>query len=194
MKKNVLWMMALTVLLLISMAGCTPPNDQEGESESLLNVEETQDQFETTPQINDETEPVDLGASGVEIWEDEVPTNSASGGDQTDAQGGTQGQAGSQGNQGGKDAPPDVTEPNQSQQPTEPESGEKPTAPDPEETTYEDYLAMTPEEQEVFFDSFPSMEAFMDWHNAAKAEYEDNEEGIIVDGGNINIGDYIETP
>ena len=55
-------------------------------------------------------------------------------------------------------------------------------------TDYEQYMDMTGEEQEAFFDSFENEEAFFDWFNAAKAEYEKAHPPVIIDGStNIEI-------
>lgn len=60
----------------------------------------------------------------------------------------------------------------------------------PTELTYEEYLAMTPEEQDAFFDQFDSFDAFSAWLSAAKAEYDKNKEEIEVgSGGSIDLGD-----
>lgn len=56
--------------------------------------------------------------------------------------------------------------------------------------SYEEYIAMSGEEQQKYFESFESVEAFFEWYNAAKAEYEANREEIEVDG-EIDLGDYI---
>lgn len=91
---------------------------------------------------------------------------------------------------------PAETEPGQ--KPTEPAETTQPTAP-PETTqpqtgnsglSYEEYLAMDPARQQAFYESFPSLEAFIAWHNAALEEYEKNQPSIEVTGG-IDIGDYI---
>lgn len=55
---------------------------------------------------------------------------------------------------------------------------------------YEKYMAMSPEEQEAFFETFDSPEAFIKWFNNAKAKYESSNDSIVVEGGGIDIGDY----
>lgn len=83
---------------------------------------------------------------------------------------------------------------------SDPEGTEKPgdsaTAPQPEKRpedyTYEEYLAMTGEEQQAFFNSFASPEAFFAWMTAAKAAYDAAQEKIeIGDGGTIDLGDLV---
>lgn len=208
MKKQSILFVTLALIFLFAMVGCTPPGGTEGESEPLPSGGETQGQIQTVPQLPDGTEAEDLGSIDVETWGEEDPTigqnegaasegGHQSGGNQTGSQSGDQGssgnQSGSQGSQGSGEMPPVVTEPEQPQPPVESETGEPPTAPD-RKTTYEEYMAMTPEQQQDFFESFPSVQAFMEWYNDAKAEYEASKDGIIIDGGDIDIGDYIEKP
>lgn len=58
--------------------------------------------------------------------------------------------------------------------------------------TYEEYTAMSGEEQQEFFNSFDSPADFFEWYNAAKAEYEASQEKIeIGDDGSIDLGDLI---
>lgn len=59
------------------------------------------------------------------------------------------------------------------------------------DSEYERYMNMSAEEQEEYFNSFDSPEAFFDWYNAAKEEYENNRDVIeigpdaTVDLGNL---------
>lgn len=56
--------------------------------------------------------------------------------------------------------------------------------------TYSQYNAMSAEEQQAWFNSFESVEAFFGWYNNAKAVYEANNEAIIIDGNtSIDISD-----
>ena len=57
--------------------------------------------------------------------------------------------------------------------------------------TYEEYLAMTPAQQQAHYEQFPSLEAYIAWHNAALAEYEENQSSIEVTGG-FDIGDFMD--
>lgn len=79
---------------------------------------------------------------------------------------------------------PPVTEPVPTD-PTEPERA-------PEDYTYEEYMAMTSAEQQAFSKRFPSGRAFMQWYNDAYAAYEAAKDEIEVEGGNVNIGDYMD--
>ena len=66
-----------------------------------------------------------------------------------------------------------------------------PTVPAPEEpamqdtTEYERYTAMSGEEQQAFVDSFGSMEAFFEWYNTAKEEYEASKKDVEISGDEI---------
>lgn len=70
---------------------------------------------------------------------------------------------------------------------------EKPESADIEQYDYEKYLNMSGEEQTEFIESFASVEAFFDWLNAVKAEYEANNPGVIVDGGSIDLEEITES-
>ncbi len=68
-----------------------------------------------------------------------------------------------------------------------------PDADDPASLTYEEYLAMTPAEQQAHFMSFASPMEYMVWFDRAKAEYEANKGDIVIEGdGSIDIGDIID--
>lgn len=84
------------------------------------------------------------------------------------------------------------TEPDGTNPPAEPPATTQPQAggSDPAKLTYEEYLAMSPYEQQAHYESFPSLEAYIAWHNAALAEYEENQDSIEVTGG-IDIGDFM---
>lgn len=56
-------------------------------------------------------------------------------------------------------------------------------------TAYEQYCAMSPEEQYAVFLTFESPEAFMAWYNAIKAEYDAAHPAIVINPGDvINFG------
>ena len=83
---------------------------------------------------------------------------------------------------------PAETEPKPTEAPveTQPQTGGR----GPADVTYEEYLAMSPYEQQAHYEQFASLEAYIAWHNAALAEYEENQTSIEVTGG-IDIGDFI---
>ena len=60
--------------------------------------------------------------------------------------------------------------------------------------TYEQYNALSAEEQEEYFNSFDTVEEFFAWYNQAKQEYENNQDYIDVGGNNdINVGETGKT-
>ena len=91
--------------------------------------------------------------------------------------------------------PTTPSEPDKPTEPTAPTETETPTEPtvpsEPASTSFEQYNAMSPEEQYAFFCTFSSMEDFVAWYNNAKAEYEAAHPGIDIGDGNIDIGDII---
>lgn len=56
--------------------------------------------------------------------------------------------------------------------------------------TYEEYISMSPENQQKYMQSYENMEDFFAWYNNAKAKYDEENAGIEIDGS-IDIGDYI---
>lgn len=53
--------------------------------------------------------------------------------------------------------------------------------------TYEEYSAMTSQEQVDFYNSFPDIEGFFLWFEAAKADYEERHPGIEIGPGDVII-------
>ena len=99
--------------------------------------------------------------------------------------------------------PTDPTKPINSQKPTDPTKPTKPQptepkpteptepgplipgmeeveVPDSDKVTYEEYYAMSADEQASFINSFESIDAFFAWHTKAKEEYENAR--IEIDG------------
>lgn len=65
-------------------------------------------------------------------------------------------------------------------------------APDEENITFEEYLAMTPQEQVDFFNSFADPFDYVAWYDAAKAEYDAQQNKIeIGEDGTIDIEEII---
>jgi hypothetical protein len=55
--------------------------------------------------------------------------------------------------------------------------------------TYEEYNALSAEEQQEYFNSFDNIDDFFAWYNQAKKEYEDAQDRIEINGSSdINIG------
>jgi len=56
--------------------------------------------------------------------------------------------------------------------------------------TYEKYIAMSPEKQQAYFESYSDPEDFFKWYNKAKAAY-DKANKPDQEGGSVDIGDYM---
>lgn len=61
----------------------------------------------------------------------------------------------------------------------------------PSATAYEQYNAMSGDEQIAFMESFDSVDAFVAWYNAAQAEYNASRPAIEVEGGVIDMSEII---
>ena len=71
------------------------------------------------------------------------------------------------------------------------DGNETPSVPSYEnQITYEEYNALSGEEQEAYFNTFPSVESFFEWYNAAREEYEKNNTAIEIGDGTIDIGNF----
>jgi hypothetical protein len=58
--------------------------------------------------------------------------------------------------------------------------------------SYEEYLALTPAQQQAFYESFESAEAYFAWLHKEKEDYENNKDQIEIDGGgSLDLGDII---
>lgn len=65
-------------------------------------------------------------------------------------------------------------------------------APEAEEKTeYEKYIELSGAEQQKIFESYTNPQDFFDWYNAAKKEYDDKNQAIIVDGGVIDLEEIV---
>ena len=90
----------------------------------------------------------------------------------------------------GKDNPAETTAP------TEPAETTAPTEPDDSGSeycncAYAQYLAMSPAGQQAYMDSFDSPMAFIEWCRAAEKEHNDHDTSIKVEGGDLDVGDFI---
>ena len=58
--------------------------------------------------------------------------------------------------------------------------------------TYAQYLALSTSEQQAYFESFASVDAFYEWLETAEKEYEESIKNDSVTGdGTLDLGDYI---
>ena len=73
-----------------------------------------------------------------------------------------------------------------------PDNSGSETKPAPDiSVTYEQYQAMSGDEQYAYFNTFGSVEDFFAWYNAAKATYEKENPSIEIGGGSIDLGEII---
>lgn len=94
---------------------------------------------------------------------------------------------------------PESTVPTQQEEQITPETtAPKPTEPEKEMPvllTYEEYMALSPAVQQAYYESFPSMEAYMQWFNEAAKEYNNskNDNSTQVEGNEGQITQPEET-
>ena len=70
-----------------------------------------------------------------------------------------------------------------------PPNGELPAA---GSMSYEEYMALDSKAQQAYYESFATPEAFFEWFNKAKSEYEAKDDSIEIDGnGSIDINDIL---
>lgn len=149
------------------------PTDATEPTEATEPVETTEPTEETEPvettEPTEATEPVET-TEPTEATEPVEPTEPTETTEPTDPTDSTQ---------------PEETTPPEIQEPTEPS--------EPVELlTYEEYMALSPEEQQAYFLSFEDPADYMAWFNQAKAEYEANKDDIVIGGdGNVDIGDIL---
>lgn len=166
----------LTLVLVCTLAACCTGG---GESTAPVPSEQGQTPVETVPtasipdvvEVEEWTEPEQSQPMTTEpIREsDEEP---AADGDSASAEENTT-------------VPTETTEPK-----TDGEHEVESTEPQAGALSYAEYMAMTPAEQQAYYESFPTLEEFIAWHNAAQAEYEEAHDIPVVTGP-IDIGDYM---
>ena len=166
----------LTMVLVCTLAACRTGG---GETTTPAPSEQGQTSIETVPaasstdvvEVEEWTEPEETQPTTTEpIREsDEEPAND---GDSAFAEENTT-------------APTETTEPK-----TDGEHEVGITEPQAGALSYAEYLAMSPAEQQAYYESFSSLEEFIAWHNAAQAEYEEAHDIPVVTGP-IDIGDYM---
>lgn len=82
---------------------------------------------------------------------------------------------------------PGTTEEETIPQTSQPQTGDEDGAP----LGYEEYMAMTPAEQQAYYESFPSLEDYIAWYNAALAQYQEDQNVVEVTGP-FDFGDFID--
>ena len=176
LKKIICTILAVVSILLLTACGKTPNN---------LGVETVPQTTATAPSQTTDTTEDTIPAPSMGVGER---------GDYTDD---------SATEPSAESSEPEVTEPGTTEpETTEPETTEPGTTgpedttpvtpPDEEQITltFEEYLAMSVEEQEAFVESFESLEDFIAWWNAAKAAQE-KEDNTITGDPNVDLGDLI---
>ena len=72
--------------------------------------------------------------------------------------------------------------------PDESEPADKPKDP----LTFEEFLKLTPAEQEAYMNSYEDIMDFLEWYRTAEEQYKEERPGVdIGGGGDIDIGDFI---
>lgn len=204
-KKLMILLLAAIMLLAV---GCKNGADTKETTEPSQQLE-----TETNPVIPEETisgveildEPLSSPFDEMEDTEQKTTENSSSTDNTSNSSSDGNGQSNTgntdnTGNSGGSNNGGSNTEkPAQSGDETAAEP--KPTEPKPTESgatepeggihyvSYEEYNNMTPAEQVAYYNQFPSMEAFVQWYNEAKAKYDEEHGAIDVGDGNIDLGD-----
>lgn len=189
----------LAVMLVWGVSSCDRETGEEGGLINIGGSEASEESFESESIF----EPIYDGAGGVEDWGDEDEESSAS---SSTANGNNGGNGSSQSSSSENEGEESSSESSSSQVTTVvPSTGNGSSSSsssssasssgsnadeDDGTVTYEEYIAMSGEEQQNFYNTFAKPEDFFAWYNAAKAEYDANQNYIEVDG-EIDIGDYI---
>ena len=198
----------LMAVLMVIFAGCGSGDDSETETSDSTSTTDEQGNVvgeETSGEavpgvvevedavVNPFIEDEENTANGTENNEGTSP-NSQSGanGTTSTSPSGTTGTTGSDDDSGNGTSQGGATT-----EPTTPPTTESTTPPTTQPNdnidyvSYEEYNAMTPEEQEAYFEQFESVADFVAWYQAAKAEYEEQNPDIDVGDGSIDIGEII---
>lgn len=61
-------------------------------------------------------------------------------------------------------------------QPTKTEDEEQPEKKQPVWLTYEEYMALSPEKQQAYYESFPTPQDYMEWYNAVAKEHKQDQD------------------
>lgn len=178
-KKTIIVIVAVVICLLFAtfaLHGCKANPEEIKENKPVSTTEMTQAETETVD--TQPTETLDpngsyiVGGAVDSDWNDEDSTEEES--DEDDAT---------------KATDPAETKPQETKpQETKPQ-GEAPR----ELTEYEKYMAMSPEDQQKYYNSFPSVEAFFEWLQKAKAEYEAGLDYVEIGKGPIDIEEIINS-
>ena len=191
----------LIALLLLTMAACTK-DDGVGNPDNPNGVQESDLDDHSLDQEDGQTEgeeqgPVTENVFGTDTSDGEGEEGSASQGSTSQNNGGTADSnvSGGNGDNDTSDSTPSSgnnTQVSDGSNTTDGGSGTVTTVPEKiEDCTYEEYHAMTPEAQQQFFAKFESIEKFFEWYNAAKAQYEEDNQAIEIGDGQIDLNEVL---
>lgn len=214
MKKNILIIIALCLVCILAMAGCG--KKQEVEETVPTTVEAKEPTVEMT-------EGLVIIEEGLGIWyegsdttaEDEQPMPQVAGetkASSTDSQSQSGSNTNSDANKestketGDKSStePTKETDVKPSGKTTEPTTAkDAPVQTEPVETTpqetvdnceYQQYMAMSPSEQQSYYETFASADAFFAWFVNAQQEHEAHRSVTIIEGNaSLDLGDYVNS-
>lgn len=88
--------------------------------------------------------------------------------------------------------PTEPTKPTEPSKPSEPTDSTEPSGGETVVKNYAWFQNLSPSEQQAWMDSFATIDAFFEWYNAAKAEYEKANPSIEFNGESIDMGAIIE--
>lgn len=174
MNKKVITILLLTLTIILVLYGCGNNSEPTIASETtgaIIEATVPGTELPTHPQVEDwideTTEPLEAETEGTEPEETETEETEP---EETETE----------------ETEPEETNPEN----TTPEetTSDKPSN---EVTSYEKYMNMSPAEQQAFFESFGSIEAYLAWYDAAVAEYEANTNVTDISGGSVDLGDLM---
>lgn len=147
----------------------TPTEIIENKSEETVVVETTEVSDSTEETETQETEP----------QKDVIHTGSSTGEESID--------------EGSHVTPPtagkdDETQPSKPEAPVTPQ---QPAQPQSCGCEYERYLSMSAADQQAYMNSFSSIEDFISWSKSAASAHDGHNSGVTVEGGDLNVGDFI---
>ena len=184
-KKMMLGTFALLMAFLM-LAGCNKNEQTEEPTESSVTVQsqETTNTVYLDPYVGDSDED---GISSDDTEATSVTTDETISATET-----------TENNQETESTTEPTTEPTTDPS-TEPTTDNTPETTKPSESgsggsccKYSEYVKMSPAEQQAYMESFASPMDFIAWAQQAEEEHKAHDDSIIVEGGDVNLGDYID--
>lgn len=163
-KRKALLLVVIAVLLMATITGCGKKEQAEPAATTETTETTTEATMDTTFVENMSEEEVE------ELFQEQEETTEATSAENISEEANNEANS--------------ETKPQKETEPATKETEPAQTVPQSEQaqTEYERYMAMSGDEQYAFFQSFASPEAFMDWMNAAQAEYEEKYPSKELDG------------